>query len=463
MIKFVETDKRKYDINVNDETICQLSLIFNPVSNKFNQITFFIEDAAEKIGVEFENWFKTYVREYIDSDFDQQVIIKHIPNITKYTDKYLELIEIDYTEYTSEKKRSKSSIFFSAVEIEKIIKVSYYLKLFAIFYQDEKMKPYSNFYKEIYNKLIKDISTNDILLKIFNIVTSKINKYRTTDNYMWEFIKIKYCKTTDIHIIHIFNWVNHNILVTCDAKQNPISFISSVIDTSIKWILQNVYKDSIIYSETISTEDANIATGRDKLETFAYNDTIAKLILESYKCLQYEEIQEYEFKQFISEKKQTPIISKYLTFPILSKVLQIPYKHLMTLPCEHCYLLNILLFHYLSEDFKSKFPILNNLLSHFNMSKEIDKTTYTINNDSYLYNNVKEFLSTKNIVFANVFYCNIIGKIYRNKYKKFKDSTELNLSLPRLEIEIINFYKAFFENDLQDEYQKLNEKFDNII
>ena len=89
MIKFISTDKRKLDVMVNEEKICELDLVFSPVTNKFTEITKFIEDCSEKLGSEFDTWFKTYIEEYKASNFDHTIILKHIPNIKNYVEKYL--------------------------------------------------------------------------------------------------------------------------------------------------------------------------------------------------------------------------------------------------------------------------------------------------------------------------------------------------------------------------------------
>ena len=113
------------------------------------------------------------------------------------------------------------------------------------------MKLSNKFHKETYNKLIEDVNDNNTIYKLFKIVSSKTYEYNYTDKYMWDYIKTIYCKTTDMHVFSIFNFLMNNILVTCSTQSNPIPYLISVIDESIKWILKNIYKDAIIYSETI--------------------------------------------------------------------------------------------------------------------------------------------------------------------------------------------------------------------
>ena len=88
-----------------------------------------------------------------------------------------------------------------------------------------------------------------------------------------------------MHISHIFNFIINNIIVTCEVESNPIPYLISVIDESIKWFLKSIYKESIIYSDAISTQDVNAVSGKDNLDTYAHNDTVGKLIILAHQSL----------------------------------------------------------------------------------------------------------------------------------------------------------------------------------
>lgn len=470
MIQFEKIEKRKYkifdvDVEQNKQReIIQLNLIFSPASNKFDKIIDYVEDCSKVLGNEFDEWFKSYLNEYIDSNYDAAIIKKHIPKLMELSDKYLEVCDVNFEDYVNKDKISKNSIFFDDVEIKKLIQASNYLKLYFIISQDSVMKLPVKFHREIYNILVKEISEKNILFKLFKIVSSKTYRYNLTDSHMWEFIKSLYCKTTDMHIQEIFNFLVNNILVACEPKSNPIPFMISVVDEAIRWILQSVYKDSIVYSETINTEDAYIQQGKDKLKTYAYNDTIGKLVLLAYSCLESHEISDITFNESIKKNKETSLFSTYITYPVLSKVLDIPFRHFTTIPTEHGYLLNVLLYSYFPEEFKSKYSTICELLLHYNKEKSIPKTTYKIKNIDHLLKTKGKFLGFKNIIFASEFYSKIIGKISRNTYVSFKDEKELiNFPLAKLEEEMIEFYNDYFDNRLQNMYEQIEDELDRVI
>jgi len=451
------------DIQIK-RNIISLNLIFSPATNKFHKIIEFVEDCSKVLGTKFDNWFESYLKDYVTSNYNSAVIKANIPKIIEFSNKYLDTCNINFDDYVNRDKVSKNSILFDGEEVKKLVQVSNYLKLYFVIAQDTELKLPVRFHREVYNALVKDIANCNILYKLFKIVSSKTYKYNLTDSYMWEYIKTIYCKTTDMHIMTIFNFIVNNILVACDPKSNPIPFITSVIDEAIRWILQSVYKDVIVYSDSINTEDAYSLQGKDNLKTYAYNDSIGRLVLHAYNCLEQENIEDIKFNEAIKPHKETSLFSTYITYPILSKVLNIPYRHLLTIPSEHGYLLNILLYHYLPKEFKEEYKTIVNLLCHYNKDKAIIKTTYTIKNISYFYKSFKAFLGFKNRIFVYNFYSSIVGKLARNTYINLKTSNELtNFPLAKLETDIINFYNNYFDNKLDETFDKLRTQFDKIL
>jgi hypothetical protein len=232
----------------------------------------------------------------------------------------------------------------------------------------------------------------------------------------------------------------------------------SVVDEAIKWILKNVYKESVINVQTINTEDVYSIPGRDNLRTYSYNDTISKLVRIAYNYLDLENIDETQFKQHISINQEIPLASKYITYPILSRVLDIPYRHFLTIPSEHAHLLNILTYHHLPASFKEEYSIISNLLLHYNKENEIPKTTYTIKNVEMFFDKMGLFLTFNNHNFAYEFYSQIVGKLSRNSYVSFKTGQDIgNFPLAKLESNMIDFYSNFFNNNLGDMFVELED------
>jgi hypothetical protein len=468
MIKFEKTAKRKYDIQrlkgTQISTIIKLDLVFSPATNKFDKIIDFVEDCSVQLGEEFDVWFESYLTDYVNSNYDAAVIKKHVPKLMHYCDAYLETCEINFEDYVNRDKISKNSIFFDGEEIKKLIQASNYLKLYFIISQESVMKLPVKFHREIYNILVRDITECNILFKLFKIVSSKTYRYNITDAYMWDYIKSIYCKTTDMHIMSIFNFLVNNILVACEPKSNPIPFMIRVVDEAIRWILQSVYKDNIIYSDTINTEDTYSLQGKDNLRTYAYNDSIGRLVVLAYNYLDQEEIDEVKFNEAIKNHKDCSLFSTYITYPILCKILKIPYRHFLTIPAEHSYLLNVLLYHYLPDEFKQKYQTITELLLYYNKDKVIAKTTYKIKNIDHFTASIGTFLGFKNIMFVYEFYSSIIGKLARNTYVSFKTEKEIsNFPLAKLEADIVGFYNDYFDGRMDESFEIIGAELDKIL
>lgn len=473
MIKFIkkEEEKRQYQIvnqsadGTQSDLVCNLNLNFSPITNKFYRLVEFVEDCSVKIGPEFDQWYCGFLKSYIDSNFDYLIVKDNVDKLIFYCDKYLDIVGVNFEDYINRSKSSKNSIFFDAEEIKKIIKVANYLKIYFIISQDSEMKLNIKFHKEIYNRLTQLITNENIIYKLFKIVSSKTYEYNHTDRYMWEYIKTIYCKTTDMHIFSIFNFLMNNILVTCSTTSNPIPYLISVIDESIKWILRNIYKDAIIYSDTITTQDVYSIQGKDNLESYSHNDTIGKILISAYNLMEEIGIEDLEkFKNTLNNLKEISLFSTYVTYPILSKVLDIPYRHFLTLSVNNSYLLNIFMFHNLPADFKAKYPILSKMLLCYNKEKPILKTTYKIKNIQTLTKSFDTFMGFKSTMFAYDLYSNIIGKISRNSYNQFSNDQELtNFPLGKLESDFIEFYNGYFSNGLDEVFTGMKNKIDRSL
>lgn len=473
MIKFKETGKREYQIfnmipngeTMQENLICKLDLQFSPISNKFFRLTEFVEDCSDKLGSEFDNWFVKLIGDYKASNYDYLIIKNNIPMLKEMCNKYLDKMNINFENYINRSKASKNSIFFDASEIKKMIQVSNYLKIYFIIASDVEMKLVNKFHKETYNKLIEEINTNSIVYKLFKIVSSKTYEYQYSDRHMWEYIKTIYCKTTDMHVFSIFNFLMNNILVTCNTTSNPVPYIISVTDESIKWILKNIYKDSIIYSDSVSSQDVYTIQGKDNLSSYSHNDTIGKLLVISYNELDKIGIDNIEkFKTNINSLKEISLFSNYIAYPLLSKILEIPYRHFMTLSVSNSYLLNLLVFSLLPEDFKKKYPVMTKMLLCYNKQKPILKTTYKVKSIDVFTETLGTFLGFKNNITPYDFYSSIVGRISRNAYASFSNDQEImNFPLAKLEIDIVKFFNDYFGNRLDPLYDEMRVKIDRLL
>jgi len=469
MIKFELVGKRRYELyredGKNKQKIIDLNLIFSPITNKFESLSEFIENCSKSLGKEFDDWICEFIKSYIETNRNYAVIRDNIEKLMFYCDKYFDSCNINFKDYINKSKVSKNSIFFDEEDIKKIVQVSNYLKIYFIFSQDTYLQLPSKFHKEVYNRLVNKITVNsNIIYKLFKIVSSKTYEYNHTDKYMWDYIKTIYCKTTDMHIMTIFNFIMNNILVTCKIDSNPIPYLISVIDESIKWILKNIYKDAIVYSETVNTQDVYSIQGKDNLNSYAHNDTISKLLTTAYNKLEDIKIDIDKFKAVISNLKEMSLFANYVTYPILSKVLDIPYRHFLTIPVSNSYLLNILLHYLLPEDFKTRFPIIKKMLLYYNIEKPILKTTYKIKNVAEFVDSFSTFLGFKNHTLAYDTYSSIIGKLSRNTYVNFtNDKKVTNFPLVKLESDMVLFYNDYFNNKLETVFENIKTQIDKCI
>ena len=464
MIQINEVDKRKYEIDFGTRKVV-LNLVFSAIANKFSKISEFIHDISKELGPEFDEWFEKYICEYIDSNYDVAMIKTKIPDLIRLCDEYLKKKNVIFDNYVSKEKASKNSIFFDAEELEKLIKVSNYLKVYFILTQDSEMKPLPRFHKEIYNILVKEITNCEVVFKLYKLVSSKTHRYNISDKTMWEFIKVVHCKTTDMHINSIYNFLLNNILVTCDTQSNPIPYFSSVIDQSIKWMLGGVYKDSVVYSDSINTEDIHSIAGKDNLHSYCYNDTIGRVVALSSKYLEEIGINDIiSFNSTMSELKEASLVAVYIAFPMISKIFDIPYRYLRPVQIEHSYLLNVILYHYLPEWFKDKFQIITKLMLHYNTEKCILKTTYRIKNTKLYIDTFDNFMDFKNMVFPSGLYSDFIGKMARNEYFSLISNKKIaNFPLSKLEDDLILFYNMYFSGQLDPMFKEIESQIEKNL
>jgi hypothetical protein len=291
-----------------------------------------------------------------------------------------------------------------------------------------------------------------------------------SDKFMWDYIKTIQCKDIGVHVIEIFNFIMNNILILCEEDKNPITYFVGVIDESVKWFLRSVYKGSIVYDDSISTEDIQ-GINVDNLKTYSYNDTLGRLKnLALVKIL--DEFEQNRIILFKDKKETEPVveaesrlkqiefispIADFLVFPILSNILSVPYKYFQNLSPENCAILSAYLFPILKKVFKSKYEDLFSLLEYYPGEKPSILTTYKIKN-THLYfskqNMCLNFFGFKTRIFQYPIFSNLVGKISRCRlYHIFTGERLVNL--PRTEDDIISFYNLFFANKLENELQQV--------
>ena len=474
MIRFQPLDQKKLIVMSNDEILTVLDMVASTVTNKFYLVTNFLEEMS-KASENFSSWFEKFIKEYVEKN-DFEVVVKNVPDIKKYVQEYLDWKKIDFSKFVDETKAKKSSILLSATEIEEIIRLSCCLKVYAIISNAENLKLSRDHHKIIYNMFAEEILNSETIFKIFNVVKTKTFRYNMTDKYMWNYIKMVQCKSIDVHVIEIFNFIMNQILILCEPERNPVIYFIGVIDESIKWFLGSIYKGSIIYDDSISTEDIQ-SSNTDNLKTYCYNDTLGRL-----KAISYEKIKDHISKpnlvnfdedelnvedQYVDIQKRLELVkhisplSDYFIFPILSKVTGIPYNHFKTLSPDHTILLSVYIQKILRNVFKNNYRSIISLLNYYPLERPSMATTYKLKDMEDFVNTankVRNFFGIDTKIILGNMIGNFVGKISRTKFVNIFDGKELGgIPLSKIEEEMINFYIYLFANKLDPEMIKIKE------
>ena len=124
------------------------------------------------LGKECENWYINLIKEYSEKQ-DFEILKNNLDNLKEYCDEYLTKLNINFDGYIDKSKASKNSIFFDSSEIQEIVKVSSYLKVYYTIYKDTNMDIPQRFNNKIFQNLIQKLIDSPIIIKIHKIVSSK--------------------------------------------------------------------------------------------------------------------------------------------------------------------------------------------------------------------------------------------------------------------------------------------------
>lgn len=507
MIDFEKIVPRKvYKILHNGEEISDLELVSpSSISNKFEEsIADLIINMNKTLGQEFEDWFVNffsdlnthtcnYCKRFLSNSicaitsidikdinkkkklpnfnkcellsenelYRKQLIFENIEKIKYFVDKYLDILNLDFSIFVNEKKIKKTSIVFQGNEIEKIMRLSSYLKVYSLISNSENLKLDMRFHKEIFNFLLEGID-KEIIEKIFEIIRTKTFRYKQTDQFMWEYIKLIQCKEIDTYIVEIFNFLMNNIIVLCKLDKNPITYFVAVVDTAIVWILRSVYKASIIYSDETSDEIQTIKI--NNLMSYSYNDTLGRIKIAAYKFV-YKKLEDVSVKTKIGVdynniitdfhnrmkevRQESPLIS-FLVYPLLSTMTDVPYNYFKSMSFEQSLVLSSYLRSLLTRSFGKDHRYFFRLLDCYpDPSIHVPMTTtYLVKQvKEYinLYNNVRQFYGFDCCYFQNKIYSYLIGRLVRIKFKDiYTGESVMMIDQIKLERDIILFYTYFF-------------------
>jgi hypothetical protein len=474
MIQFEQNKAKQWSLTYNNEEPILIELIPSSITNKFSLVTEFVLRVSTFCGDEFDLWFTSLLKTCEDPVVRPKVISDNIPVLKRFINDYITSKNLDYGIFVNTSKVKANSILFVADEIERIIRLSSYLKIYSFIFNNKNLKLGQKVHKELYNQIASDVSDSEVIYKIFNIVKTKTFKYSMSDKFMWDYIKTIQCKDIGVHVIEIFNFIMNNILVLCEEDKNPITYFVGVIDESVKWFLRSVYKGSIVYDDSISTEDIQ-GKNVDNLKTYSYNDTLGRLKQIAYDKI-YEILEKENVPSMKSETQANDLyiidfhnrmttaefispLCEFLVYPILSRVTKIPYSHFKTISPEHSAVLSIYTKELLSEVFRGKYKTLFSYLEYYPLNPPSITTTYKIKNYEYyleLKNEITTFFGFSTKIVPHTVLCNFIGRFSRIQLCNILDGKKLSgIALSKLEIDMIHFFTYYFADQFEKEIKDM--------
>ena len=475
MFQIKQNGPKEWLVHYKENEPIKIFLTPSSVTNKFFIVTQFIERVAEYYGEEFCDWFIDFLTSCEDPEKRPQTVVDSIPQIKEFVSGYLDSNKTDYTDFVDESKIKKNSILFQPAEIEKIIHLSCYLKVYSVIFNSEELKLGQTLHREVYNKLASDIVETEIVRKIYDVIKTKTFRYNLTDRFMWEYIKNVQGKDIGVHIIEIFNFIMNNILVLCEEDKNPITYFVGVIDESVKWFLRSVYKGSIVYDDSISTEDIQ-GINTDNLKTYSYNDTLGRLKGIAYEKI-YEQLQKQgtmtmekvdddefivSFHERASGINYISPLCETLVFPLLSQMTKIPYHHFKTLSPEHAAVLSVYVQGLMRRVFASEYKNMISLLNYYPLRGPSISTTYkvkAVHDYINLQQEIMNFYGFNTKILPHNLLCHYVGRVSRVDFCDILTGKKMGgIPLSKIEQDMIRFYTLYFAGQLEsyvDEMTKL--------
>lgn len=495
------------------KNICDLDLKLTSITKKFNLIQEFVEDMCSVVP-EFSYWFKDLIESYAQSGYNSELILEAAPDMVRYSKEYIENKCIDqkgeevklteyYKKFTNNFKKSKTSIVFDHNDIVAIMIAACAFKMYSIICYDERMEPPKNIHRKIYETLLSPCIEIGTTNKIFELLRARTFKSSITDRYMWDFIKMSINVTPETHIMGRYNFFLENMIPLLSIYRNPVHYIVSVIDDSIKWIFRDAYKDRISYGEFFGTsEDLHgVSSSKDSFFIYCCNDVISKVAdsglsaLELNLCFKQPKkktyLENFNLVEVINiedalDDKMTPegvfedavdrienityIIPtmKLVTLPIASKVLEIPYKYYMSASPKHAMLTGVFLYYVASDLFEEEYPFINDFLlaAPENKNYLTTKTTYKIRNLEQLFNNKSEIFNFNDFSFKFDVMSNLTGILSASKKNVVSvlDGKKLNkISYLDLESDVIAFFSKFYSGKLDRTFDEIRSRVDKVL
>lgn len=467
MIEFQMTDKKSCVVNRNDNKLVVLKLKTSTITNKMGIITKFIENLSEYHGEEFDNWFENFIVSYCNKEPSRfNILNNNIDKIKDFVNRYIDSLEIDFSKFVDESKiKTKKSVIFDKEDIEALCKLSGYLKVYAILSNSEDVCLERKLHKIIYNSFITEMSI-EVITRVFEVIRTKTYRYKLTDRFMWDYVRSIQCRPIQYHVTNIFNFIMNNIIVLCEIGKNPITFFVTVTDEAIRWILRSVYKETVVYTDSITLEDIQTGSSADNLKTLCYNDTIGRLkraALDRMFVILGDREEEVRIHNRLSSLQYVSPVCNSVAFPILSKITGVPYEHISSMSPEHAAELSVFTHYLISSVFGNEYSNLFNLLDYAPTEPVPVASTFKVRNHtkfSHIQQEVGNFFgygaSCKVVPFNLLSF--FIGKLSRLKFINIVNGKEmLTMPLQKIEADAIDFFPKFFAGHFDEKIEQMKQ------
>jgi len=517
MYKLVPTGKKKIwnlckvenGIVNTDSPVREFNLLPSSLTNDFKIVANFLDELNLNF-LGFSDWFENLFDEYIKSGLNYEVLYNNKEIFLDYAKKYIKSKNIDYSSFVNLKKTTNTSIIFDEKDLEEISISSACLKLYGIFSCDggkiEKgkngvnvngLRPPENQHKEIFRFFVDNCLKRGITNKIFQLMRSRTFKSYLMDRYLWDLCEIKTGRTPDLHIMVIFNRLMNQLFSILDPNVNPIPFLNNVIDGSISWLMKTAHNNKIIYGEAFSgTEDIYGGSAlHNKYSLFVYtcNDVLSKSTSIGMNILNEKKMSQFEMDILQDRIDNIDIIYPYMklvNLPIISNVLEIPYKHLLTIPPKHAMLSSVFMYSLAKNTgFYEKYPFITDLLIGYPKTNDVrlrkvrlsdssddlydgdDNIIISSTKSSYRLRNLENILNDDSLLFG--FNCRLLR--YRimssicgvlsvsKKNLIYIDSGKIMQKIKSniLESEVTKFFNNLYSGKIDDDFKYMRDMADS--
>ena len=470
---FLVLDKEN---NIDEIVKLELNLISgNSIAKKFSIVAEVVLDISKTIPG-FTDYFYNMTKEYVDSDYNSEIVLDNIDTLIDYAKKYVDYKNVDYSQFVDKTKVTKTSVLFGELDIKELFIASTALKVYSIFNVDEKMKLPNNMHRQCYDKIVKGCKELGVTDKMFQLIRSRIYRSSITDKYMWDLIKMSISDTPETYVMTVFNFLMVNLVSMLSIESNPVFYLVSIADYKVRWLMRGVYKEKIVYGEAFSgTDDIfGLSQSKESLHLFCCNDTVARCAKLGMEVLETEYNMDDDEDAFMairerldSIKNITPAM-KFFILPIISKVLDVPYKYLLTTPAKHLALVGIFMHHISKDILERKYPILSEFLISCPTEDKyvIAKSFYQLKNfDGVINSNEKIFgfdcKTFKYEILSSL--CGILSTIKRSMVSII-DGKKLNkIAYNNLESETVEYYTDLYGGKLQPMIDEMKLKVDSYF